>query len=344
MEGRVSSVAAARAAYIAARAAESGLLEAERERIDHWFEMGMYNSRGIGSGLYYRIMSAWRLKERGRKLPFELLDPASFCSVEKLVPAGGQTGSGATRAWGIGKSKGDLLIEGFVRFRLAEEAFLRYGDARGFLESLSTESIRGWSSALQERKAYLESVRLFNRYCEAKAESIELQPEDLMLLYPTAYAEFIDPLAGEYGFPPFLFYALVREESLFDADISSVAGAVGLSQLMPSTALDVASRIGLTVDDLTDPALNLRLGAWYLDHLLGRTENYSRALFAYNGGITRVRRWVRDYSYLPGDLLLERIPFAETAHYGRKVLVSSVFYGYFYDKIDYLEIITRFFF
>lgn len=354
LEGKVSNVATARAAYIAARAAESGLLDAESSRVDHWFEAAMYNSRGIGSGLYYRIMSAWRLEERGRDLPFDLFDPAAFCSVKNRPAAQKQPGVerqigterqiGATRNWSSGASPGDLLIDGFVRFRLEEEAFRRYGDDSVFLKSLSRESVRNWSFALQERRGYLESVRLFNRYCEAMADEVELEEEDVAILYPPAYAEYIDPLAEEYDFPRFLFYALVREESLFDSDIASGAGAVGLSQLMPATAEDVASRIGLEIRDLTDPGTNLRLGAWYLDHLIGRTENYSRALFAYNGGITRVRRWVKDYSSLPGDLLLERIPFAETAHYGRKVLVSSVFYGYFYDKIGYREIIRRFFF
>jgi soluble lytic murein transglycosylase-like protein len=342
LEGVVSNVGLSRAAYIAGRAAETGLLEVESERIDSWFETAMYNARGIGSGLYYRIMSAWRLKERGRELPFELFDPATFCDPGDGAETEKQ--AGATRNWSSEASGYDLLIEGFLRFRLAKEAYRRFGEDASFLNSLSWESIQSWSKALQERKDYLESMRLINRYCEAKHDEAELGREDLAILYPPAYAEFIDPLAEEYGFPRFLFYALVREESLFDAGISSHAGAVGLSQLMPATAEDVASRIGVKVTDLNDPSLNLRLGAWYLNHLIGRTENYSQALFAYNGGITRVRRWVSDYAYLPGDLLLERIPFAETAHYGRKVLVSSVFYGYFYDKIEYSEIIKKFFF
>jgi len=334
-------VAVGRAAYLAARAGENGLLELDAEQIDRWLKAAMYNSSGVGSGLYYRIMAAQRLSERGRSTPFDLFDPSSFCGISWELSAGRKVG--ATRTWGDGKSSEDFLIEGFVRFELAKDAYRRFGGENEFLASLAPESVRLLAAELQRENAYLESVRLLNRYCGVRKDGYDLGEDDLKLLYPAAYSEFILPLSEEYVFPDFIFYALVREESLFDADISSSAGAVGLSQLMPSTAEDVASRIGLVVEDLNDPALNLRLGAWYLDHLIGRTENYSQALFAYNGGITRVRRWVREYGYLPGDLLLEKIPFAETAHYGRKVLVSSVLYGYFYDNIHYSEIISQFF-
>lgn len=125
----------------------------------------------------------------------------------------------------------------------------------------------------------------------------------------------------------------MREESHFTADIYSHAGAVGLSQLMPSTAADVASRMGLglpTLKELHDPGLNLSIGAWYLSHLISRTGTLADALFAYNGGLTRVRRWRESNAALPDDLFPELIPFPETQHYGRKLLVSSSIYRYLY--------------
>jgi soluble lytic murein transglycosylase len=128
---------------------------------------------------------------------------------------------------------------------------------------------------------------------------------------------------------------LVREESHFDAAVSSHAGAVGLSQLMPATAVDVASRMGLprpSITDLRDPQLNLSIGAWYLDHLMGRTDTTAEALYAYNGGLTRVRRWKDQHSSLPEDIFQEMIPFPETLHYGRKILVSYTIYRYLYGS------------
>ncbi len=370
LNGRIMNTAAARACYIAARAAELGLLDSaddlssgdrngrdrsgedpvDEQRIRNWLLGAVNNARGAGSGLYYRFMAAYRLEQRAGRLEPSVLDPAGFCGQQDIQWV--LTGNGATRSWsplhettgeapGGGGVQENRLLEGFLRFGLAREAYRRYGTDRDFFRLLSFETVRQWCDALQEEGDYLESIRLFNSYC--LVNSPELKDEDVRRLYPQAFFRIIDPLTREYDLPQHIFYALVREESLFDADISSSAGAVGLSQLMPATARDVAGRIGIRADDLTDPEVNLRLGAWYLRHLIGRTETYSQALFSYNGGITRVRRWVRSDPYLPGDLLLEKIPYAETSHYGRKVLVSSILYGTFYHALEYGRIISLFF-
>lgn len=334
LEQSARGVGGARAAYIAARAAESGLLEADEEQIRRWFQSARRSSWGTGAGLYYRLMSAAALERHG--VATDVMQPADF---GRILPMEG-TPRGATRSWQpLGGQ--DRLIRGYVKFGLAAEAYRRWGGDREYVDGLQLETVRQWTAALQAQQMYLESIRMFSRYCrDTRAAMTEA---DVKLLYPAAYDEFIEPLTGEYDLPSYLFYALVREESLFDADISSSAGAVGLSQLMPSTAADVGGRIGVRVTDLTDPHLNLRLGSWYLDHLIGRTENLSQALFAYNGGITRVRRWVRQSDGLDGDLVLELIPFQETSHYGRKVLVAAVMYGYFYQGVELNKLVESFF-
>ncbi len=333
LEQTAPGVAGARAAYIAGRAAESGLLEADEGQIRRWFQTALRSSWGTGAGLYYRLMSAAALQRHG--VETDVMQPADFC---RILPVRTQR-SGATRSW---KASGqDALIDGYVKFGLAAEAYRRWGTDRRYVDGLQLPTVRRWTAALQAEQMYLESIRMFSRYC--RDTRAEMGGEDVKLLYPAAYEEFIEPLTGEYDLPSYLFYALVREESLFDADISSSAGAIGLSQLMPSTAEDVAGRIGVRATDLTDPHLNLRLGSWYLAHLIGRTENVSQALFAYNGGITRVRRWVRQSDGLDGDLVLELIPFQETSHYGRKVLVAAVMYGHFYQGIELNKLVESFF-
>lgn len=344
LNGLVLNSAAARAGYLSARAAELGYFKASEEKIEYWYGMALSHSHGVGAGLYYRIMAACRLKEKGREVGFDPMDPALFC---RNAPESSSLAiNGATRGWNHvleNREAFPALIEAFLRYGLADEAYRRYGGSESSLADLSVTDIRRWAAALQEQGEYLESVRLFNRYCHSSDAPLELTPADIRLLYPEPYAEMVRDMCREYSLPEYLFYALVREESLFDADISSSAGAVGLSQLMPSTARDVASRIGVEIDDLTDPELNLRLGAWYLAHLMERTDSPSQALFSYNGGITRLRRWVSTYRGYPGDLLLEKIPFAETSHYGRKVLVSSVLYGYFYHGLKSCELVRQFF-
>ena len=343
--GTLTNTAVSRACYIAARAAEEGKLAADEEHVIAWLKGAIDNASGAGSGLYYRFMAASRLDLRGGQSGLNVLKPEDFCVQPKGVrnPRTGATRSWETADWnGMDiKREEDGLLRGFIRFGLSEEAYRRYGTDETRTGTLSPETVRSWCESLQANGHYLESIRLLNAYCLNSRRGLTV--EDVKLLYPRAYRDLIGPLSLEYELPDYLLYALVREESLFDAEISSSAGAVGLSQLMPATARDVASRIGLETSKLTDPAVNLKLGAWYLAHLIDRTENYSQALFSYNGGITRLRRWVQSDVSLPGDLLLEKIPYAETSHYGRKVLVSSILYGYFYHGIDYRTIIGHFF-
>ncbi len=140
-----------------------------------------------------------------------------------------------------------------------------------------------------------------------------------------------------------LLFALVREESAFEREIVSSAGAVGLAQLMPETAADEARRLRLSTYDLNDPADNVRMGAHHLGRLLGRLESVPQALMAYNAGLTRVRRWQRELSGLPDDLMVEAIPFDETRHYVRKVLVAAAVYGLLYDGRDAGEMVGLFY-
>jgi soluble lytic murein transglycosylase len=125
-----------------------------------------------------------------------------------------------------------------------------------------------------------------------------------------------------------LLYAIARQESSFDADAVSGAGARGLMQLMPMTARETARRIGMAAAParLDDPAVNARLGAAYLDELERVTRGSTiLMLAAYNAGPSRMREWRRAYGD-PRDpsvdpvLWIERVPFNETRLYIQKVL------------------------
>ncbi|MFP4490630.1 MAG: flagellar assembly lytic transglycosylase [Spirochaetaceae bacterium] len=341
------SFAAARFAYIAARASETGLYSASDSHIAFWYSHAVKSGCGVGAANYYRIMAQERLRHFGvNKVPVKATD-----TVEKWWPFCGNEGIDGWREGNNENSGGTLfedgiadkakVLAGYLRYGLSEYAYKRFGDNLETISRFSPFIMRLWAQDLQRRNNYLDSVRLLSRYYGNNNR--EIQPEDTRLLYPRAYEDIMMGISGKYEYPDYLLFALVREESLFTADISSHAGAVGLSQLMPSTAEDIASRIGVRITDLTDPELNLTLGGWYLDHLIGRTDNYSQALFSYNGGITKVRRWIRDNRDLPGDLFLEALPYEETSHFGRKVLVSAVVYGYVYRDTSIAEIVESFF-
>ena len=174
----------------------------------------------------------------------------------------------------------------------------------------------------------LDSIRIMYQYPGTLTSS------GLKRLYPDAYRSEVEAAAERVGHPPALLFGIVWKESGFERDIVSSSGAVGLCQLMPATAEDVAGRTGLSIGDLTDPVENLALGSWYLGWLQSYVGNTAAAVISYNGGPGRVKSWIREYSDLPADLLYEAVPVAETHWYGKKVLKAAVLYGWFYYNID----------
>ena len=117
------------------------------------------------------------------------------------------------------------------------------------------------------------------------------------IAYPPAFRSEIERWAAPAGVEPDLLQALMREESALDPRVVSGAGAVGLTQLMPATAQQVARKLKLrrpSAQDLMDAPLNIRLGAAHLGELLQKFGGSAPlAVAAYNAGTGAVRRWVR---------------------------------------------------
>ncbi|TVQ78647.1 MAG: hypothetical protein EA369_06495 [Bradymonadales bacterium] len=172
-----------------------------------------------------------------------------------------------------------------------------------------------------------------------------LQPEDPIarLFYPQAYAEDILAAAAEFEVSPFLIWGVMREESRFQSDVISPAGAVGLMQLMPNLGSQIArslregrvERLGLT-----DPKKNIRYGTYHLRELFQQVDRlqvppeFRTALVvaSYNAGIGPVRRWIRELNTDRLDLFVESIPFTETRNYVKRVLQSAYIYYLLYGE------------
>ncbi len=125
---------------------------------------------------------------------------------------------------------------------------------------------------------------------------------------------------------------LIRQESSFDAQALSPAGARGLMQLMPATATLVARKLNEPAGPtLTDAGFNMRLGAAYLQSLLDRFGALPPAIAAYNAGPNRVQDWLAAYGdpaaggVDPIDWV-ELIPFNETRNYVQRVVENIVIY------------------
>lgn len=135
---------------------------------------------------------------------------------------------------------------------------------------------------------------------------------------------------------PAMALAIIRQESNFDAAAVSHAGARGLMQLMPGTAVAVAKGLGLAAPPLPaltgDPALNMKLGTTYLRGLLDQFDaNLALAAAGYNAGPRRVVEWLgmNGDPRVPGtDILdwIELIPFSETRNYVQRVVENTVIY------------------
>jgi soluble lytic murein transglycosylase len=135
---------------------------------------------------------------------------------------------------------------------------------------------------------------------------------------PVFHKDIINRFAGVYKFDPLFVMALVKVESGFMRSARSHRGAIGLMQLMPDTAFEMADRLGkdVTLDQLEEPELNIELGFQYLSVLRTEFKSDTTALLAaYNAGPANVRSWLKG-----GPLSLEAIPFRETRHFVRKVM------------------------
>ncbi|MDJ0976443.1 MAG: lytic transglycosylase domain-containing protein [Planctomycetota bacterium] len=140
----------------------------------------------------------------------------------------------------------------------------------------------------------------------------------------SAYDALIEEHAAAFDLDPNLLRALVATESGGDPEAISSAGAVGLCQLMPATAAEQATRLRMTDytrERLTDPAVNLKLGASYLARQLRSFKgDLPFALGAYNAGGTNVRRWRRRAPHLRSRDVIRLEGFAETRGFVARVL------------------------
>ena len=161
------------------------------------------------------------------------------------------------------------------------------------------------------------------------------QNERDLYRYPLAFWDLIQQKAQEREIDPYLVLALIRQESLFNARARSPAAALGLMQLIPPTATRVAKQLGLAApsqERLFEPDVNLTLGTQYLKDLLQRySNNWYKALAAYNAGEAAVDRWEKEIATDDIEEFVERIPYVETRGYVKLVMRNHRIYKKLYE-------------
>ncbi len=152
----------------------------------------------------------------------------------------------------------------------------------------------------------------------------------LYLFYiPKKYASAIERYSSEFGVESELVFAVIRAESNFRSDAVSSVGAVGLMQIMPSTAEFIRKTAKFDAD-IQNPDGNIRMGTWYLSYLSGKFDTVTEILAAYNAGEGTVNNWLKtdDYCNAAGHLMI--IPYRETEQYIQKVKKFYNCYKFFY--------------
>lgn len=156
----------------------------------------------------------------------------------------------------------------------------------------------------------------------------------LRIIYPFPHRELIRAEAEARGVNPFFAAGMIRQESMFEAEAVSVAGAVGLMQVLPSTGRMTARSLGMGsvgAEDLKDPEVNVPLGMAYLADMIRRFDGrVPDILSAYNAGPSRIRRWRGMPAYAHREVFVERIPFRETRSHVKVVELNTRLYTALY--------------
>lgn len=174
----------------------------------------------------------------------------------------------------------------------------------------------------------LDALRTLRRSAADWRMRTDISPAAWHAAYPLGFRELIERESAERNLDPALIFALVHQESVFDAEARSWVGARGLMQIMPGTGQTIARWFGERVqtNDLHDPDLNVRYGTEYLRRLLDRFHEPELALAGYNAGGGRVRRWLQESPASDLPFFVESIPFDETRNYVKAVTWNRVFY------------------
>ncbi|NCO68144.1 MAG: hypothetical protein COY75_11025 [Nitrospirae bacterium CG_4_10_14_0_8_um_filter_41_23] len=283
--------------------------------------LNIYNTIMKKERIFYGIMSYARTKKSLEKSNTKVTNTSHSDTKENEnnppsppLSKGGQGGFKIDR------------VEALFDLGLSKEALLEL-----IYISKNTSSIKDIfyiCSKFQELGEYKYSVRL--------VEKMPYTEELHHFLYPLAYWDIVEDLSKKYTIDPLLVLSVMREESRFDSEARSAAGAFGLMQVMPQTAFRLSSRLKLNKNgarELCDIKNNLNIGIRYLSYLINEFGSYSYALAAYNAGEESVRKWLQKGNYKSVDEFIEDVPYSETRNYVKRVITTF----FEYKRISSIE-------
>jgi len=258
-----------------------------------------------------------------------LMDPLSFSSTDTTLPfeprkpAMGELDklkiSRAEKLISIGfLARGVQELSGIDKENIEDPEFLFY-----------LAELIGRGRGIQQSIVFSWRISKENNHTSLPRTLVEL-------LFPQPFLDGAKRESVRHHLDPHMVLALMRQESAFNPRITSTANAIGLMQLLPSTAVEIARSIDVdspTHEDLKQPPINIRLGVKYLDQLMKNFgDNIIYALAAYNAGPQKVKSWTARGSDLKPLEFIESIPFIETRNYVKSVLRNYVIYKSLYEN------------
>jgi soluble lytic murein transglycosylase len=266
-----------------------------------------------GATTYYGLLARIRLNAQDSAFELAPADPTNW--PEQVWPLDAQA------------------VASDPHFRTGLE-LVRLGNPAGAYELLSVRKRRAASSVLRvvfhvlRVTGYTGAARVAARQLVREGVRVPTREEARLLYeigYPDTFRELVERHSEAAQVDPDLMQALIREESAFNPRARSATGALGLAQLMPGTALQVAHSLRRTVTPrgLFDPTQNIRLGSAYLGDLSRQFDgNWAHAVASYNAGPRAVNRWLKVRPGAQLDEWVETIPIDETRRYVKRVLGS----------------------
>ncbi len=155
--------------------------------------------------------------------------------------------------------------------------------------------------------------------------------------FPRPFAPLVEAAEDANGLPRDYLFAIMRQESGFNARDVSTARAIGLLQMVPPTTRRVAAELGIsfTEDQLFEPAYNIRVAGHYIGRLYRQYRSVlPRSIGSFNAGPGAMNRWMREHGADEVDAFVEHIPFDETRGYVRRVVQNLARYRYLHGLTE----------
>ncbi len=219
----------------------------------------------------------------------------------------------------------------------------------------SPEGLYQLATMLCESGVFLQGISAFSRLADDN-EELRLV-KNLGDFFPMAWQKQVDAESQKQKISSSLVWALMRQESAFSERATSPSPALGLMQLLFSTAKETATGLGISIEDAEDvylPANNIRLGTRYIAQMIDIFRgNVPVAISAYNAGPGRMQQWFRlreelrpllegkgDPSDPLQDLWMDEIPYSEPSFYVKAVLRNAIIYRWLSSSKNYPSDLT----